>query len=120
MEINNKNLSQFQWQKIGFLISEASKLGIDCSGYGFADINNNSGNTYLWLEDYNFSLYIPPFCRDKTSNELTKHDIEVCYSCPIDGEEEFNNLEELPTLKAIEKWVTKLEKQSRKKEKEVA
>ena len=31
---------------------------MDVGGYGFADENQMSGNVYLWLEDYPFTLYI--------------------------------------------------------------
>jgi len=43
--------------KIGLLLVKASELGMDCSQYGFADENQNSGYTYLWFKDY-FTLYI--------------------------------------------------------------
>jgi hypothetical protein len=58
MEINNKNLCSNELRKIALLMTKASDLGMDLSGYGFADMNQNSGNVYLWLEDYPFTLYI--------------------------------------------------------------
>lgn len=57
MEIKS-NLCSNATRKIGLLITKASELGMDVSGYGFADENTNSGNVYIWLEDYNFTLYI--------------------------------------------------------------
>ena len=39
-------------------MTKASDLGMDLSGYGFANMNQHSGHVYLWLEDYPFTLYI--------------------------------------------------------------
>jgi hypothetical protein len=57
MEIKS-NLCSNATRKIGLLIVAASQLGMDVSGYGYADENRHSGNVYLWLEDYDFTLYI--------------------------------------------------------------
>jgi hypothetical protein len=48
------------------------------SGYGQADLNPNSGNTYVWLEDYPVTPYIG-----------LGGDDEICFlfSCPGCGEE---------------------------------
>jgi len=51
---------------------------MDISGYGFADENQNSGNVYLWLEDYPFTLYIG----------LGSDDIYASWSNPENGDEE--------------------------------
>ena len=57
MEINS-NLCSNATRKIALLITKASDLGMDISGYGFADENTSSGNIYLWLENYSFTLFI--------------------------------------------------------------
>jgi hypothetical protein len=57
MEITS-NLCSNATRKIGLLITKASELGMDLSCYGVADENTSSGNVYLWLEDYPFTLYI--------------------------------------------------------------
>ena len=57
MEINS-NLCSNATRKIALLITKASDLGMDISGYGFADENTSSGNVYLWLEEYSFTLFI--------------------------------------------------------------
>lgn len=62
MEIQ-QNLCANATRKIALLITKASDLGMDISGYGNAGENPNSGNVYLWLEDYTFTLYIP-LCAD--------------------------------------------------------
>ena len=77
MEIKN-NLCSNAMRKIALLITKASELGMDVSGYGFADENQNSGYVYLWLEDYPFTLFIRP-CNDD--------EIEAQWSDPYDGEE---------------------------------
>jgi hypothetical protein len=77
MEIKS-NLCSNATRKIGLLIVAASDLGMDISGYGFADENQNSGNVYLWLEDYPFTLYIG----------LGSDDIYASWSNPENGDEE--------------------------------
>jgi hypothetical protein len=57
MEITS-NLCSNATRKIGLLITKASDLGMDIGGYGEASENTSSGNVYLWLEDYSFTLYI--------------------------------------------------------------
>lgn len=103
MEINNK-LSSNDLVKVARLIVKASKLGMDVSGYGFADVNNNSGNVYLWLEDYPFCLYIG----------LYDSRIMANWSCPYDGEE-FNR-EAGNDLQKLYNWCDKLQAKSDKKE----
>ncbi len=76
MEIKS-NLGSNATRKIALLISKASELGMDISGYGMADENNNSGNVYLWLEDYSFTLYIG----------LGSDQIYALWTNPEDGEE---------------------------------
>ena len=110
MEINFKNMGEWETEKALFLCNEARKLDMDISGYGFCDVNPNSGNTYLWLEDYNFCLFMPINC------DLVKTDIQACYSCPIDGEEDFIDLEDGTTLQDLEKWASKLSDKSQQKE----
>ena len=58
MEIKSKTMCANEVRKVGLLIQKASDLGWDVSGYGQADVNPNSGNTYLWLEDYPVTPYI--------------------------------------------------------------
>lgn len=53
-----QNLCSNALRKVALLITKASDLGMDISGYGEAAENQNSGNVYLWLEDYPFTLYI--------------------------------------------------------------
>jgi hypothetical protein len=77
MEIKS-NLCSNATRKIGLLITAASNLGMDISGYGFADENQNSGNVYLWLDDYPFTLYIG----------LGSDDIYASWSNPENGDEE--------------------------------
>jgi hypothetical protein len=52
------NLCNNATRKVGLLITKASELGMGLSCYGVADENTSSGNVYLWLEDYPFTLYI--------------------------------------------------------------
>lgn len=86
------------------LIQKAAKLEMNLDGYGFLDYNDRSGNTYLWLDDYNFTLYISDF----------NTPIKALYTCPYDGEETERNIG--TSLEKLEAWVQRLSKKSDKKE----
>jgi hypothetical protein len=101
MEINNKNLCNNELRKIALLMTKASDLGMNLSSYGFADVNPNSGYTYLWLEDYPFTLFI----------NVDNDKIWSVWSHPEDGEETFLEVTEDTTLDALYDWVAELEEQ---------
>ena len=98
MEITN-NLCTNALRKVGLLIGEASRLEMDISGYGVADENQNSGNVYLWLEDYPFTLYIGLSDDDR---------IHAMWTNPDNGDEyeieSFDN-----NLDDLYQWVQELE-----------
>lgn len=96
MEIKS-NLCSNAARKIALLITKASDLGMDISGYGFADENQNSGNVYLWLEDYQFTLYIG----------LGDDTIYASWSDPMNGEEEEIEVGTM-TLAQLELWAEQL------------
>jgi hypothetical protein len=100
MEITS-NLCANATRKIGLLITKASDLGMDISGYGEAAENCNSGNVYLWLENYPFTLYIG----------LGSDIVWACWSSPIDGEEQEKTTEGM-TLEDLESWAYRLENQA--------
>lgn len=86
-------------QKAMYLIQIAEQLGMEIDSYGELGVNPNSGNTYLWLEDYQFCLYMPINC------ELTKSDIWVNYSSPENGEE-FEIQLSKKSLSELEGWAS--------------
>ena len=96
MEIS-QNLCSNALRKVALLITKASDLGMDISGYGEAGENQNSGNVYLWLEDYPFTLYIG----------LGSDTIYANWSSPIDGSEEDIDIEAMP-LFDLEAWANDL------------
>lgn len=79
MNINTENMCSNEIRKIGLLITEASRLDMDLSGYGEIGINQSSGNVYLWLEDYPFSLFIG----------LGSDELHACWTNSENGDEEF-------------------------------
>ena len=94
MEIKNSNMCKNEVRKAGLLLVAASELGMNVNGYGELALNYNSGNVYLWLEDYSFSLYIG----------LGSDRIIACWSSPEDGREEFYPLEACTSLYTLEDW----------------
>lgn len=109
MNISEK-MGNWEMQKAGFLMTVAGQLGMDISGYGEIAVNQNSGYTYLWLEDYDFTLYMPINC------ELQKSDIWVLWTNPEDGEETEETLDEFNGLSDIEAWTQKLREESEEDE----
>ncbi len=99
MEMSNK-MSNNETRKAALLITEASRLGRDVSGYGMCDVNSSSGNVYLWLEDYQVTLFIG--CCDGD-------DVRYNWSCGYCGAEfEFDG--ELPSENELEEWVESLQR----------
>lgn len=104
MEANYNNMGKWELEKAIFLQKIAVDLGMDVSGFGMADVNKNSGYTYLWLEDYQFTLYMPISC------QLIKTDVWALWTNPEDGEEIEMQLEEKTSLSELEKWCAENEK----------
>jgi hypothetical protein len=103
MTTNYEKMCKWELEKAIFLQSVAVKLGMGVSGYGEVSVNPNSGYVYLWLEDHNFSLYMPINC------ELVKTDVWALWTNMEDCEEEEMSLELGTTLSDIEEWVESCE-----------
>lgn len=93
-------------QKALYLVQIAESLGMDIDGYGQLGVNNNSGYTYLWLEDYQFTLYMPIHC------DLKKTDVSAIWTNSEDGTEEEFDLKTDTDLDDLEKWANDLYNQS--------
>jgi hypothetical protein len=97
MEIKN-NLGPNALRKVALLITKAADMGMDLGGYGFADENPHNGNVYLWMEDYNFTLYIPLGGPDR---------IMAVWDNPYTGDEEIEDTHD-KTLHNLETWADSL------------
>ena len=99
MEIK-KDLCANAIRKVALLITKASKLGMDISGYGDAAENQSNGNVYLWLENYPFTLFI----------DLGSDDVQACWTnYNEDDHEEFIDVDSM-TLYQLEEWCENNEK----------
>lgn len=103
MELNFEKLSGWELTKAIYLVQQAKELGMTLKGYGQIDVNPNSGYTYLWSEDYPFTLYMPIDCR------LNKNDVYVLFSDWTTGEETEKKLSNFKNIEEIYDWVEKLE-----------
>jgi hypothetical protein len=97
MEIN-ENLCNNAYRKIAKILTKASDLGMDLSGYGHADENTNSGHVYLYLEDYNFTLFI----------SLGSDEVQALWFSSVDGEEIEIEVGEM-SLDDLESWASDLD-----------
>ena len=105
MEIKLQDMCDWERKKAIFLMRVAEELGMNTPSYGEVAVNQNSGYTYIWSEDYNFSLYMPINC------ELIKTDVVALWTNSEDGEEREYNLTMDTTLKDIETWTAEQEAQ---------
>jgi hypothetical protein len=105
MDYKFDDMQDWERQKAVFLMQISDNLGLKYgSSYGEIAVNPNSGYTYLWCEDYNFSLYMSINC------ELKKSDVVALWTNSDNGNEEEFNLKEETTLKEIEDWAEELNK----------
>ena len=104
MKLND--MCTWERKKAIFLLEIAENdLGMNTSEYGELAVNTNSGYTYLWLEDYMFTLFMPISC------ELQKTDIYALWTNFNDGTEEEMQLSNDTTLEDIENWAEELNKE---------
>jgi hypothetical protein len=103
------DMCDWEREKAMYLIKIAQELGMKTEGYGELAVNENSGYTYLWLEDYPFTLYLPISC------ELTKNDVYALWTNSDDGEEIEIELGD-KTLDELYSWVDELEMKMRNDE----
>ena len=96
-------MCRWELEKAIFLQKTAVDLGMDLTGYGEVSVNPNSGYTYLWLEDYQFTLYMPVNC------ELKKTQVYALWSNPENGEEIEMPLKNKTTLSMLESWCQNLD-----------
>jgi len=108
MEFKLKEMCDWERKKAVFLMSVAEDLGINLNDYGEVAVNPNSGNTYLWSEMFNFSLYMPINC------ELEKKDIYALWSCSECGEEIDRDLNNSDDLQSLEEWAEETAKEHNK------
>lgn len=105
MELNKINeMCDWERKKAIFLMGIAEELGIDTTGCGEVAVNPNSGYTYLWSENYNFTLYMPINC------ELVKKDVYALWTNLEDRHEEETSIEGMD-LKDIEEWAEETERE---------
>ena len=106
MEYTIKTQNAKQAKNVGRLLILAADLGMNVSGYGELSYNNTFGNTYLWLEEYQFTLFINDY----------DDELKALYTCFIDGEEMEICIDENTDLETLETWADNLYLESVKKD----
>lgn len=89
----DQGLGGNELRKVALLITKATALGMDISGYGYAGVNNLSGAVFIFLEDYPFTLFI----------DLGSDEIKACWTDPNSDQEEIISAEE-ESLYALTEW----------------
>lgn len=103
LEFNVSSMCKWERQKAMYLLEVADRLDMDTKGHGQLAVNQNSGNTYLWLEYYPFCLFMPISC------ELDDSGVYASYYDPNDGEETEICVKGM-SLQELYTWVESLEK----------
>jgi hypothetical protein len=105
MKVDFGKMCGWERTKAIFIMKIANELDMDLSESGEIDVNPDSGNTYLWLEDYPFYLYMPISC------ELVKSDIWALWSdADTDEETEISLNDNIHNWEQIEKLKPTAEK----------
>jgi hypothetical protein len=104
MTTNYEKMTSWEIEKASYLILTAKELGMDLQSYGEVAVNEYSGYTYIWLEDYEFSLYMPINC------ELKRQDVYVLYTDMQTGEEHDESLAQFDVLNDIIEWIEEIKK----------
>lgn len=96
------NMCYWEREKAIYLMQVANDLDYDFNEFGEINVNQSSGNVYLWSENYTYCLFMPINC------ELSREYVYASYSDPDDGEEfEFqistNNLDD------VEAWIEEIQ-----------
>jgi hypothetical protein len=92
-------MTSWEIEKASYLILTAKQLGMQLDSYGEVSVNPNSGYTYIWLEDYGFSLYMPINC------DLQRKDIYVLFTDHETGEETEESLEHFTNINDIYEFI---------------
>lgn len=101
INFNAENMTGNELRKAALLITKASDIQMDLSGYGEISVNPHSGNVYIWCEDYLFTLYIPVSGGDR---------IYACWVHPETGDEETTEAT-TATMHDLETWAETLQAQ---------
>jgi hypothetical protein len=103
MKTHFETMTNWECEKGVYLLQIARILQMDITSYGELSVNSNSGYTYLWLEDYPFSLYMPINC------DIKRDDVYVLWTNYDNGEEIEESLKQFNDLEDIYEWVKSLE-----------
>lgn len=106
MHTNFETMTGWEIEKASYLVLTAKKLGMKLDCYGELSVNSSSGYTYLWLENYDFTLYMPINC------DLKKEDVYVLHTDSITGEETEESLKWFNVFNDITKWIKTLQTQN--------
>lgn len=103
--IDTKHMSRKQLLNVGRLIAKAGELDFPIdSAMTQIGYNTACGNTYLWCEDVQYTLFISDF----------DSRIKALYSCHYDGEESHRLAGD--DAAKLEKWAAKLSAKSELKD----
>lgn len=114
MQVDFSTFKPDQLAKAGELLKASYDLGLNLSCDGVLDVNQSSGDIFLYLEDYKFVLYIGPSRPAERSSIIVYVEVQESEGLAIEAVE---YLTELGNFDAVQTWadeqITKLQKQAK-------
>lgn len=97
VNFNVERMGHVELVNVGLLLTKANELGIKLDSSTYIGYNISHANTYLCSERVNYSLFINSYDDSNTIN--------ICYTCPIDGDEIIDSLDD---VECIDTWLEPL------------
>lgn len=105
MKTNFNSMDIWEVKKANFLVLTAKQLNMNLNCFGELSVNQSSGYTYLFLEDYSFTLFM------NLDSELKRNDVYVLWTDSYTGEEVEESLSQFNHLGEIEEWANQLDEE---------
>lgn len=99
-ELNN--MCEWEKEKALFLVKVAQNLGWN-NDDSIIGLNQNSGYTYIYNENYSYTLFMPISC------DLKKSDVYALWTNSENGDEIECELSDDDTLNSLFEWVKECE-----------
>lgn len=97
VNLNVEHMSHVEITNVGLLLTKANEIGIELDNSTYLGYNALHANTYIWSEWVSYPLFINSYDDSNTIN--------ICYSCPIDGDETIVSLDD---VECIDTWLKPL------------
>ena len=99
MILNFDSMGTREKLKAHFILKCALDIGIELDGEGSLSVNDNTGEIFLQLNDYEFKLFMSPF------TELELKNVWVKWQSVSTADEEEESLDQFDNLDSVYGWI---------------